>query len=70
LERAISKRPELFVRTLTENLLMFALGRVIDERDAPAIRKIVHQARGKQYRFSSLILGIANSVPFRMRKTP
>ncbi|MCW3055605.1 MAG: Protein of unknown function (DUF1587)/Protein of unknown function (DUF1592)/Protein of unknown, partial [Chthonomonadales bacterium] len=69
LEQAIRKHPELFVRTLTENLLMFGQGRVIDERDAPAIRKVVHQARATDYRFSSLVVGIVQSVPFRMRRT-
>jgi hypothetical protein len=69
LEKAIRKRPNLFVRTLTENLLMFGLGRVIDERDAPAIRKVVRQARAGNYRFSSLVVGIVQSVPFRMRSS-
>lgn len=78
LEEALRKRPELFVRALTENLLMYGLGRVVDERDAPAIRGVVRQAAintpptvgglGGPYRFSSLIIGIVNSVPFRMRK--
>jgi len=69
LEQALRKHPELFVRTLTENLLMFGQGRVIDERDAPAIRRVVHQARATDYRFSSLVVGIVQSVPFRMRRT-
>ena len=69
LEQALRKRPETFARSLTENLLMFGLGRVLDEQDAPAIRNVVHQARSHDYRFSSLIVGIVNSVPFRMRKT-
>jgi mono/diheme cytochrome c family protein len=69
LEGQLRKRPELFVRTLTENLLMFGLGRVVDDRDAPAIRKVVHQARAGDYRFSSLVAGIVNSVPFRMRRS-
>ena len=69
LERAIRQRPEMFARTLTENLLMFGLGRVIDERDAPAVRKIIRQARASDYRFSSLVVGIVNSVPFNMRRT-
>ena len=69
LEQALRKHPELFVRTLAENLLMFGLGRVIGERDAPAIRKAVHQAKAQDYRFSALIVGVVNSVPFRMRRT-
>ena len=70
LETAILARPEMFVQTLTEKLLTFALGRGVDEYDAPAIRQIVRQARAADYRFSSLILGIVQSVPFQMRSAP
>lgn len=70
LERALCRRPEPFVRTLTEKLLTFALGRGVEARDAPAIRKIVRDAEPDDYRFSSLILGIAHSTPFQMRNTP
>jgi hypothetical protein len=68
LERALLKRPEIFVGTLTEKLLTFALGRGIEPYDAPAIRQIVRDAKADEYRFSSLIEGIATSVPFQMRK--
>jgi len=68
LEQAIRKRPDLFVRTLTENLLMFGLGRVIDEHDGPAVRSVVRQAKADDYRFSSFVVGIVSSVPFRMRR--
>jgi hypothetical protein len=67
LEKALLDRPELFVRTLTEKLFVFALGRAPEEADAPAIRKIVREARATNYRFSSLILAIARSAPFQMR---
>ena len=70
LEEGLRKRPELFVGTLTEKLLVFALGRGIEPYDAPAVRKIVQQAQMKNYRFSSVILGIVNSTPFTMRKSP
>lgn len=70
LEKALRKRPELFVRTLTERLLMFGLGRIVDEKDAPAVRNIVRQAKVDNYQFSSLIVEIVNSPPFRMRKMP
>jgi hypothetical protein len=69
LEQALKQRPELFVRTLAENLLMFGLGRVVEERDAPAIRAVVRDAKAHDYRFSSVIDGIVRSVPFRMRRT-
>jgi hypothetical protein len=67
LEKALLARPELFVTTLTEQLLTFALGRGVEYYDAPAVRKIVRDARKDEYRFSSLILGIVKSVPFQMR---
>jgi mono/diheme cytochrome c family protein len=69
LEDALLKRPELFVSTLTEKLLTFALGRGVESYDAPAVRKIVRQAQKNDYRFSSIILGIVNSTPFTMRKS-
>ncbi len=70
LEQALLKRPDLFVRTLTEKLFIFALGRAPEEFDAPAIRKIVRDARANDYRFSSLIVGLTTSTPFQMRKSP
>jgi hypothetical protein len=67
LEQALLARPELFVQTMTEKLLIFALGRGVEYYDAPAIRRIVNQARRDDYHFSSLILGIVNSEPFQER---
>ncbi len=67
LEQALLARPELFVQTMTEKLLTFALGRGIDYYDAPAVRQIVATARDEDYRFSSIILGITKSDPFQMR---
>ncbi len=69
LEKGLLKRPELFVGTLTEKLLTFALGRGVEPYDGPAVRKIVCEARAADYRFSSLIVGIATSTPFQMRKS-
>lgn len=68
LEQALLRRPELFVRTMTEKLFTFALGRAPEEFDAPAIRKIVRDARANDARFSSLIVGLTTSTPFQMRK--
>jgi hypothetical protein len=67
LEAALLKHPDWFDSTLTEKLLTFALGRGVEYYDAPAVRQIVREARADHDRFSSLIVGIANSVPFRMR---
>jgi mono/diheme cytochrome c family protein len=68
LQKAILNHPDLFVTTLSEKLLTFATGRGVAYYDAPAVRKIVRDARASDYRFSSIVLGVVNSMPFRMRK--
>ncbi|MBK5291066.1 MAG: DUF1592 domain-containing protein [Acidobacteriia bacterium] len=67
LQQALLARPEIFAGTFAEKLLTFALGRGVEHYDAPAIRKIVQEARAGDFRFSSLIIGIVNSKPFQMR---
>jgi hypothetical protein len=67
LEGALVNRPELFVRTLTEKLMTYALGRGVEYYDAPAVRAIVADGRSHDYRFSQLVIGIVQSTPFRMR---
>ncbi len=69
LEEALLRRPELFVTTVTEKLLVFATGRGVEYYDGPAIRKILREARVEGYRFSSLVVGIVNSMPFQMRRS-
>jgi len=69
LEEGLRNRPELFVGTLTEKLLTFALGRGVETFDAPAVRKIVRDAKAENYRFSSIILGITRSTPFTLRRS-
>jgi len=70
LEDALLAHPELFVGTLTENLMTFALGRGVEYYDAPAVRKVMRDAGKDGYRFSSVILGIVNSAPFQLRRAP
>jgi hypothetical protein len=67
LRQALTRRPELFVGTVTEKLLTYALGRGLTPADMPAIRAIVRTSARQQYRFSSLLLGIVTSTPFQMR---
>jgi len=61
-------RSDRFVPTLTEKMLTYALGRGLEYSDMPAVRAIVRDAAKNDYRVSSLIVGIVNSAPFRMRK--
>jgi len=68
LRREIAKRPEVFVGVITEKMLTYALGRGLGYYDMPAVRKIVDDARSSNYRFSSIVLGVARSVPFQMKE--
>ncbi|MEE8129723.1 MAG: DUF1585 domain-containing protein, partial [Vicinamibacterales bacterium] len=70
LKQAILSRSDQFVRTLTEKLLTYGLGRAMEYYDAPAVRAIEREAASDDYRFSSLILGIVKSTPFQMRRPP
>jgi hypothetical protein len=60
---------EQVVTTLTEKLLMYALGRKVDAYDAPAVREVRRTAAAQDYRWSSLVLGIVKSAPFQMRSS-
>jgi len=61
-------QPEQFPRTVTEKLLAYALGRPLEYYDRPAVRKIVRDAAAREYRWSSLVLGIVESPTFLMRE--
>ena len=69
LQKALLKHPEIFATTLTEKLLTYALGRGVEYYDGPAIREIVSGAKQNDFRFSSLVQGIAASTPFQMRRS-
>ena len=68
LREALAGRPDRFVGTLTEKLLTYALGRGLEHYDAPAVRAITRAAAEDGYRFSSLVVAIVESAPFRMRR--
>jgi mono/diheme cytochrome c family protein len=71
LRAALLREPETFVRTMTEKLMTYALGRGLTATDMPAVRTVVRDSARGQYRFSSVILEIVRSVPFQMRtKSP
>jgi Protein of unknown function (DUF1592)/Protein of unknown function (DUF1588)/Protein of unknown function (DUF1587)/Protein of unknown function (DUF1585)/Protein of unknown function (DUF1595) len=68
LREALLKRPDAFVTTVAEKLLTYALGRGLEPEDMPAVRTIVRGSERDNYKFSSLIEGVVNSTPFRMRR--
>jgi len=57
---------EDFVRTLSEKMLAYALGRGIESSDLPAVRKIARDSAAGDYRWTSLVLAVARSTPFTM----
>jgi mono/diheme cytochrome c family protein len=69
LRQEMTKRPDVFVGVLTERMLTYAVGRGLEYYDMPAVRTIVQDARSTDYRFSSIVLGVARSVPFQMKQT-
>jgi mono/diheme cytochrome c family protein len=69
LRRALVDRPDhQFVQAVTENLLTYALGRSLDHRDMPTVRRIVRQAAADDYHFKSIVLGVVSSDAFRKRE--
>lgn len=58
---------DIFARTMTEKLMQFALARPIEHTDMPYVREIVRRAEPSDYRFSEIVKGIVESVPFQMR---
>ncbi|MCF2947828.1 DUF1592 domain-containing protein [Paraglaciecola aquimarina] len=62
------QRPELFVQTLTEKLMIFALGRGLTHNDAPQIRAIIKQAKANNYQFSSIVSELVQSPQFKYKQ--
>ena len=57
-----------FINTVTEKLMIYALGRGVEYYDAPTLRRVVRDLEADDYRWSSLVLGIVASEPFQMRR--
>ncbi len=70
LRAALLKRPEPLVRTFTENLMAYALGRRLEYYDMPAVRRIARMAAEEDYRVSAFIVGVATSDAFLMKAAP
>ena len=64
----LTKYREDFVRTATEKLLTYALGRGVEYYDYPTVRAISRDAARDNYRVSSWILAVVTSTPFQMRR--
>lgn len=69
LRSVLLSRPEEFAAVFAERMLVYALGRRAEYYDYPAIRRIVRESAQHDYRWSSLILATAESMPFQMRRS-
>ncbi len=69
LRQVLLGKSDQFVATVTERLLTYALGRELEYSDAPAVRSIMREGAEDDYRWSSIILSIARSAPFQMRRS-
>jgi len=67
LRQALLARSDVFRQAFTENLLAYALGRVLEPADMPAVRAISRDAARSNNRLSSFIMGVVKSAPFRLR---
>jgi hypothetical protein len=65
LKKWVLSYSDQYVRVATERLLTYGLGRGVESQDMPLIRKIVRDSARSNYRFSSLVLGVVKSEPFR-----
>jgi hypothetical protein len=67
---ALLARSDQFIRTVTEKMMTYALGRGVDAPDGPTVRQIDRELAKSDNRWSTLILGIVQSAPFEMRRVP
>src|SRR5687768_11599713 len=68
LKRELLRQPEQFVGTVTERLLMYAIGRNLQYYDAPTVRAVLRESAPANHTLASLVLGVVKSRPFQMRE--
>ena len=68
LRQYLEKSEDLFVGNFARNLMMFALGRVLQPTDMAAVRRVALRASAHDNEFSAFVLGIVSSPPFMMRQ--
>ncbi|MEP7118382.1 MAG: DUF1592 domain-containing protein [Acidobacteriota bacterium] len=68
LREALLKHKDVFLMSLTERMMTYAVGRRVQSYDMPAVRRIIHDAAKQDYKFSAFVLGVVNSNAFRMSR--
>ena len=69
LRELLMSQKDQFAENLTEQMLIYALGRDLDYYDRPTVARIVQRLRGSDYRMHELILGVVESYPFQHRRS-
>ena len=69
LVKLLGTDPQAFSKTIADKMLTYALGRGLESYDSPAVAKIAAQLAANDYKFDTLVLGIAESLPFRNRSS-
>lgn len=67
LAKVLASHGDQFASTITQRLMTYAVGRPVDYHDMPTVRRIVRQAKAKDYTFESIVLGVVHSDAFRKR---
>jgi hypothetical protein len=70
LRQALLGRPDQFVQALTQQLMMYALGRELEYHDMPQVRAVVREATKDDYHFSAIVRGVVSSDAFRLQARP
>jgi hypothetical protein len=70
LHKVLAARGDQLAQVITEKLMTYAVGRPVDYRDMPTVRRIVRSAAANKYRFEDILLGVVNSAAFRRRDLP
>ena len=67
--KLLSSDPQAFSKTIADKMLTYAMGRGLESYDSPAVAKIAARLAANDYKFDTLVLGIAESLPFRNRSS-
>jgi hypothetical protein len=69
LRKALLDHADIFVGASVSKMLTYAVGRPLDARDQPTVRKIVRETKPGGYRFDDIVMGVVTSTPFEMKRT-
>ncbi len=69
LKAILLQNKDAFASAITEKMLTYALGRGLERFDRPAVQQITGKLAAGDYKFSTLVTGIVESLPFQQRRS-